>query len=63
MRMYLQAYSLAFVYMQVQCDKCDSWQHVDCIDMQETSRHQNEYNNKPFFCLTCADDDAPSFIH
>ena len=42
--------------MQLQCDKCDCWQHVDCIDLNETSRQHIEYKNKPFFCLICAND-------
>ena len=47
--------------MQVQCDKCDCWQHINCI---ETVRQQQiEYKDRSFFCLTCAND-APSFtIH
>ena len=46
------------LYLQVQCDKCDCWQHVDCI---ETSK-QIEFKNKSFFCLTCTNY-TPSFIH
>ena len=48
-----------YIIMQVQCDKCDCWQHVDCT---ETARQQIEYKNKSFFCLTCVDD-VPSFTH
>lgn len=60
MSMHIQNnYICMCVYMQVQCDKCDCWQHVDCI---ETARQQIEYKDKSFFCLTCVDD-APSFIY
>ena len=42
-----------YVYMQVQCDKCDCWQHIDCI---ETAKQRIEYKDKSFFCLTCTND-------
>ena len=45
------------IYMQVQYDKYDCWQHVDCV---ETARQQIEYKHKSFFCLTCVND-IPSF--
>ena len=40
--------------LQVQCDDCDCWQHLDCVDMNETLKKQIEHDEKPFLCLTCA---------
>ena len=48
--------------LQVQCDDCDCWQHLDCVDMNETLKKHIEDDEKPFLCLTCANY-APAFAY
>ena len=48
--------------LQVQYDDCDCWQHLDCVDMNETLKKHIEDDEKPFLCLTCANY-APAFAY
>ena len=35
----------------IQCDKCNQWLHFKCAGLNEST--PNEFEDKPFYCLTC----------
>ena len=49
----LQLYDAYVLDVQVQCDKCPNWHHLQCLDFKADDRKMILENKKSFFCLAC----------